>query len=63
MNSEQIGAQVDKYLASGRKIKKLPEDSTKFFFPVENPLPAEKLLEKFALNLFEEDERFFDMLD
>lgn len=63
MNSDKIQVQVDKYLASGRKIQKLPEDSTKFFFPTEEPLPAEKLLEKFALNLFEEDERFFDILD
>lgn len=61
MNSEQIREQVDKYLAGGGRIQKLQEDNRRYFFPV---FEEEKnLLDQFALNLFEEDERFFDILD
>ena len=63
MKSEQIEVSVQRYLASGRKIQVLPQDSRVFYFPIEDMSPAEKLLDDFSFNLFEEDERFFDILD
>jgi len=63
MRSEQVQKSIEDYLANGGEIQVLPADNRVFYFPVKEPLPAEKLLEKFALNLFEEDERFFDILD
>lgn len=61
MNSEQILLHVEKYLASGGRIQKLQDDNRRYFFPV---FEEEKnLFDQFALNLFEEDERFFDILD
>jgi len=63
MKSEQIEVSVQRYLASGRKIQVLPADNRVFYFPIEDVSPAEKLLDEFSCNLFEEDERFFDILD
>jgi len=61
MNSEQIRMQVEKYLASGRKIQQLKDDNRRFFFPVWDD--EENLFDQFAFDLFTEDERFFDILD
>lgn len=63
MKSEQITKAVEKYLESGRKIQVLPDDNRVFYFPIEDASAAEKLLNQFSCNLFEEDERFFDILD
>jgi len=61
MNSEQIRAQVDKYLACGGRIQKLQDDNRIYFFPVWED--EKNLLDQFAFDLFSEDERFFDILD
>jgi len=53
--------QVEKYLASGRKIQQLKDDNRRFFFPVWDD--EENLFDQFAFDLFTEDERFFDILD
>jgi len=61
MTSEQIRLHVEKYLASGRKIQKLPDDNNRFFFPIlEN---EENLFDKFAYKLYEDEEKLFDVLD
>lgn len=63
MKSEQIKYATEKFIANGGKISVLPADNRVFYFPVDDVSPAEKLLDKFSCNLFEEDERFFDILD
>ena len=63
MKSEQIEVSVQRYLASGRKIQVLPADNRIFYFPIEDMSTTEKLLDQFSFNLFEDDERFFDILD
>lgn len=63
MRSEQVQKAIENYLEKGGKIQILPKDNRVFYFPVKGLSPAEKLIDQFAFNLFEEDERFFDILD